>query len=57
MTDEYLPGYLDEQLKRVPPARVRVPEELAAAAVFLAGPAGGYVTRQTIVVDGGMTMA
>jgi NAD(P)-dependent dehydrogenase (short-subunit alcohol dehydrogenase family) len=32
------------------------PEELAAALVFLAGDAGGYVTGQTLAVDGGMTI-
>jgi NAD(P)-dependent dehydrogenase (short-subunit alcohol dehydrogenase family) len=56
MSDEYLPGYLDEQLKRVPLARTGRVEEVAAAAVFLASAAGGYVTGQTIVVDGGATI-
>ena len=32
------------------------PEELAASAIWLASPAGGYVTGQTIVVDGGVTI-
>jgi NAD(P)-dependent dehydrogenase (short-subunit alcohol dehydrogenase family) len=31
------------------------PAELAATAVWLASPAGGYVVGQTIVVDGGFT--
>jgi hypothetical protein len=30
--------------------------ELAATAVWLASPAAGYVTEQTIVVDGGLTI-
>ena len=29
------------------------PEEIAGAAVFLAGPSGSFVTGQTLVVDGG----
>ncbi|MDF2822861.1 MAG: short-chain dehydrogenase, partial [Mycobacterium sp.] len=32
------------------------PAELAATAVWLASAAGGYVTGQTIVVDGGLTI-
>ena len=57
MTAEYREGYLDAQLLRVPTGRVGDPRELAAAAVFLASPAGGYVTGQTLVVDGGFTIA
>lgn len=30
--------------------------ELAAAAVFLAGPGAGYITGQTLIVDGGLTI-
>jgi NAD(P)-dependent dehydrogenase (short-subunit alcohol dehydrogenase family) len=56
MTDTYAPGYLDQQLKRVPLGRPGDPAELAAAVVFLAGDAGGYVTGQTLAVDGGMTI-
>jgi NAD(P)-dependent dehydrogenase (short-subunit alcohol dehydrogenase family) len=32
------------------------PAELAATLVWLASDASGYVTGQTIVVDGGMTI-
>jgi NAD(P)-dependent dehydrogenase (short-subunit alcohol dehydrogenase family) len=31
-------------------------EELAATIVWLASPAGGYVTGQTVTVDGGVTI-
>jgi NAD(P)-dependent dehydrogenase (short-subunit alcohol dehydrogenase family) len=56
MTDQYPDGYIDAQRARILLGRTGDPEELAAAAVFLAGPAGGYVTGQTLVVDGGMTI-
>jgi NAD(P)-dependent dehydrogenase (short-subunit alcohol dehydrogenase family) len=53
MTDQYPDGYLDAHINMLPMGRVGDPEELAAAVVFLASPAGGYVTGATIVVDGG----
>jgi NAD(P)-dependent dehydrogenase (short-subunit alcohol dehydrogenase family) len=57
MTEQYAPGYLDQMMQRVPMARKGDPEELAAALVFLASDAGGYVTGQTLAVDGGITIA
>ena len=57
MTDEYLPGYLESQLGRVPMGRMGDPEELTAALVFLASDASTYVNGQTLVVDGGLTIA
>jgi NAD(P)-dependent dehydrogenase (short-subunit alcohol dehydrogenase family) len=56
MTDEYQPGYLEQQLPRVLVGRLGDPDELAATAIWLASPAAGYVTGQTIVVDGGLTV-
>jgi len=56
MTDEYKPGYLDSQMPRVVLGRTGEPAELAATAVWLASAAGGYVTGQTITVDGGLTI-
>ncbi len=56
MTDEYKPGYLETQLPRVVLGRFGESAELAATAVWLASPAGGYVVGQTIVVDGGLTI-
>ena len=58
MTDELAPGYIDNiVLTRTPMGRLGDAAELAATAVWLASPAGGYVTGQTIVVDGGITIA
>ena len=56
MTEQYAPGYLDQMMLRVPLTRKGDPEELAAALVFLASDAGGYVTGQTLAVDGGITI-
>ena len=56
MTDELKPGYLDSLMPRIIAGRLGDSAELAATAVWLASPAGGYVTGQTIVVDGGLTI-
>ncbi|MGX7697912.1 SDR family NAD(P)-dependent oxidoreductase [Gordonia polyisoprenivorans] len=56
MTDGYKDGYLDSQMPRVVLGRTGDPVELAATAVWLASPAGGYVTGQTLAVDGGITV-
>jgi NAD(P)-dependent dehydrogenase (short-subunit alcohol dehydrogenase family) len=56
MTQQYPPGYLDAMTPRVPAGRKGDPQELAATVVFLASPAGGYITGQTLSVDGGMTI-
>jgi NAD(P)-dependent dehydrogenase (short-subunit alcohol dehydrogenase family) len=56
MTDQYPPGYLESQMHRNPMGRKGDPRELAASAVFLASDAGGYITGQTLAVDGGMTI-
>ncbi|BBY82116.1 SDR family oxidoreductase [Mycolicibacterium pulveris] len=57
MTDQYAPGYLERTLaQRVVLQRAGDPDELSATLVWLASEAGGYVTGQTIVVDGGVTI-
>lgn len=56
MTDGYAPGYLDSQMPRVVLGRTGDPAELAATAIWLSSAAGGYVTGQTIAVDGGVTV-
>ncbi|MDL9948988.1 3-oxoacyl-ACP reductase family protein [Gordonia sp. ABSL11-1] len=56
MTDTYHDGYLESQLPRVLLGRMGQGEELAATAIWLASPASGYVTGQTIAVDGGVTV-
>jgi len=53
ISDGYAPGYVDTQLERVAVGRQGDPEEVAATLVWLASSAAGYVTGQTVVVDGG----
>ena len=43
-------------LSRVPAGRLGTPADVAAAAVFLASEEAGYVTGQTLHVNGGMAM-
>ncbi len=57
MTEQYPPGYLESQQQRIPMGRKGDPTELAATVVFLASGGAGYITGQTITVDGGMTIA
>ncbi len=56
MTGQFAPAYLDGLAGRMLLGRMGDPNELAATAVWLASAAGGYVTGQTIVVDGGVTI-
>ena len=56
MTEQYPPGYLEQQQERIPMGRKGDPRELAATVVYLASDAAGYVTGQTLPVDGGMTI-
>jgi NAD(P)-dependent dehydrogenase (short-subunit alcohol dehydrogenase family) len=47
----------DEVAHRVPAGRIGNTEDMAGAAIYLASRAGDYVVGETIVVDGGVTIA
>jgi len=64
------PGFIDTDMtkalpeaqrealqKEIPLNRLGQPEEIAAAVAFLASPDGGYITGETLHVNGGMYMA
>ena len=41
-------------MQQIPLARLGTPDDVAAAVVYLAAPAGAYLTGQTLSVNGGM---
>ena len=49
--------HAEQVAKKIPAGRVGQPEDLAAAAIFLASRAGDYVVGDTITVDGGLVHA
>ena len=56
MTDKLSDDQKSAILTQVPAARMGQPEEIAAAAVYLASPEAGYLTGATLHVNGGMAM-
>jgi 3-oxoacyl-[acyl-carrier protein] reductase len=54
MTAALGPALTDEVKKRVPAKRLGEAWEIAEAVLFLAAPSSGYITAQTLVVDGGL---
>ena len=56
MTRELADEQRNALLKNIPLARLGQPQEIAAAVAFLASDAAGYITGETIHVNGGMYM-
>jgi len=56
MTSELKPEMRDAILKQIPLGMFGQAEDIAGAALFLAGASGRYVTGQVLTVDGGMVM-
>jgi NAD(P)-dependent dehydrogenase (short-subunit alcohol dehydrogenase family) len=49
--------HADMVAAHVPAQRIGVDADMAGAAIYLASRAGDYVVGQTLVVDGGVTLA
>ena len=56
MTDVLNDTQRDAILSKIPAGRLGAPEDIAAACIYLASEEGGYVTGQTLHVNGGMAM-
>jgi len=56
MTAKMGEGASEELASSIPLKRIGTPEEIALAVDFLVGPGGAYVTGQTLVVDGGLSL-
>ena len=56
MTRDIGPEQRGNLLDQVPLGRLGTPEEVAAAVTFLASPEAGYITGETLHVNGGMYM-
>jgi 3-oxoacyl-[acyl-carrier protein] reductase len=50
------PDYIRAMEEAIPLGRLGMPEDVAAAVLFLASEEAGYITGTTIVVDGGQTL-
>ena len=56
MTDVLTDQQKETIATRIPAGRMGLPEEIAAAVVYLASPEAAYVTGETIQINGGMAM-
>jgi 3-oxoacyl-[acyl-carrier protein] reductase len=56
MTAELSDAVKEDLKNQIPLGRIGNPEDIAHMALFLASDKAGYITGQTIAVDGGIVM-
>ena len=56
MTEVLNDKQTEEISKMIPAQRFGSPEDIAAGALYLASQEGGYITGQTLHINGGMAM-
>jgi 3-oxoacyl-[acyl-carrier protein] reductase len=57
MTAELSEGQKDAMLGQIPLGRLGAPQEIAALVGFLSSEAAGYITGETVHINGGMYMS
>jgi 2-deoxy-D-gluconate 3-dehydrogenase len=57
MSEEQMKAMTEEFTARIPLGRMGVPDDIAKVAVFLASSAAGYMTGETVIVDGGRLLS
>jgi NAD(P)-dependent dehydrogenase (short-subunit alcohol dehydrogenase family) len=57
MTAAHTPEQRDAITKSIPLGRYGTPEDVAALAAFLCSPQAAWITGQTFIIDGGMSLA
>lgn len=55
-SQRYKPQHTTEDKAQHPVGRVGTPEDIAAAALYLCSDQAGFVTGQSLIIDGGMTV-
>lgn len=57
MTKRTLSSKIKTQINKIPAKRMAEPKEIAEAVLFLASGKADYITGQTLIVDGGLSIA